>query len=408
MIKLKQHTNIALGYFFIAATLGLLLRLFFVTPIGANFRYIIHAHSHVALLGWVYLGLTTLIYKLYFSGANKSKTYRRIFWFTNITIVGMLVTFPFQGYALFSIIFSTLFLIASYFFAWFVFKHIPVHFKETYSYKCIKASLWYMVVSSIGPWALGGIMSTLGSTSMWYKMAIYYYLHFQYNGWFILALCGIIFFILQKTDLKPARKEFKSFFWLINIGIILSFFLSVLWVEPPAPYYLLGAAGAMAQALAFYKLFQILKRSGKKLQIKLAPITRILLKISGILLVGKILLQLLTGLPYFAALSFIYTDFVIGYLHWVFLGVVSIALFGLLHQFMLLNISRKVFWIYFTGFVLSELLIFYKGTSTWLGLPFFSEYFGLLVGISALIPIGIGIFLFRNISTSRDVAENRE
>lgn len=401
MIKLKRHTNIALGYFFIAATLGIFLRLFFVIPMQVNFRYVIHAHSHIALLGWVFLGLATLIYRLYLTQQGKDLLYRKIFWFTNITILGMLFTFPFTGYALFSIIFSTLFLIASYFFAWFVFKNVPEHFKETYSYKCIKAALWYMIVSSIGPWALGGIMATLGNTSIWYKMAIYFYLHFQYNGWFILALIGILFYLLEKTNLQPSRKEFKVFFWLLNSGIILSFFLSALWVEPPMIYYILGAAGAILQAVAFYRFFLILKRRWKKLQQKLAPFTILLLKIVGILLAGKVLLQLLTGLPYFASLSFIYTDFVIGYLHWVFLGVVSIALFALLNHFNLLKLPKPVFWIYFAGFVLSEILIFYKGTSIWLGLPFFIQYFIVLVLISSLMALAVGILLVNNLLPSK-------
>ena len=174
MVKLKAHTNIALGYFFLVGLLGVFLRFFFVIPIPANFRYVVHAHSHVALLGWVYIGLTTLIYKMYFSEAGFGKTYRRIFWFTQFTIIGMLVTFPFTGYALFSISFSTLFLFASYFLAWFILKKTPPNYKTTFSFKFIKASLWYMVFSSIGPWALGGIMATLGSGSIWYKMAIYF------------------------------------------------------------------------------------------------------------------------------------------------------------------------------------------------------------------------------------------
>src|SRR5690606_29658736 len=174
MINLRRHTNIALLYFFIVGLLGLFLRFFFVTPLEANFRYVVHAHSHIALLGWVYIGLSTLIYKMYFPGENKGKRYLQIFIFTQITLIGMLFTFPIQGYALFSIIFSTLFLFASYFFAWFVFRNIPLHFKNTYSYKLIRSALWFMVISSIGPWAISVVMVTLGSTSIWYKLSIYF------------------------------------------------------------------------------------------------------------------------------------------------------------------------------------------------------------------------------------------
>lgn len=401
MINLKQHTQIALGYFFLAALLGVFLRLFFVTSIPANFRYLVHAHSHIALLGWVYLALSTLIYKMYFQKERKEKTYKRIFWFTQITLLGMLFTFPFTGYAALSIIFSTLFLFASYLFTWFVLKKTPEHHKKTSSYKCIKAALWYLVFSSIGPWALGAIMATLGKTSIWYKMAIYFYLHFQYNAWFILALCGILFYFLEKKGLFINKKDFIRFFYLLNSSIILTFFLSVLWAEPHWKYYTLAALGAVLQIMAFLEFFRILKSVWKDTRFNISPFTRFLLKTAAGMLVVKILLQLLSAHPYFAELAFTYTDFVIGYLHWVFLGLITLALFAFLEMAGLLKVSKPALGIYLTGFILSEVLIFYKGTSIWLGLPFFSDYFKILFAVSSLLPLSVGMILFKNLLTKK-------
>lgn len=397
MINLKKHTNIALLYFFLVGLLGVFLRLFFVVPIPANFRYVVHAHSHIALLGWVYIGLTTLIYFIYFTKAGLAKTYKRIFWFTQVTLIGMLVTFPFTGYAFLSITFSTLFLIASYFMAWFILKKTPPPYKTTYSFKLIRASIWYMVISSIGPWALGGIMATLGNTSIWYKMAIYYYLHFQYNAWFILALCGILFFFLERQNLKPQKGDFQSFFWQINAAVILGFFLSVLWVEPHWIYYVLAGVGAILQVTAFYKFYQIISPFWKQLDI--STFAKLLLKLSGILMIAKILLQVLSAVPYFADIAFNYPDLVIGYLHWVFLGVVSIALFALLSHAGLLKLSKWIFWIYFLVFIITESLLFYKGTAMWLGLPLPPHYFRLIAFISLLFPTTVGLMLLKNILT---------
>ena len=262
MIAIRKHIILALGYFFLVALLGVVLRLFSFADVPAIFRFLVHTHSHVALLGWVYVGLTSLIYVLFLKDAGIAKVYRKIFWFTQFTILGMLLSFPFQGYALFSIIFSTLFLIASYFFAWMVFTKTPVKFRSRFSYKCIRTSLVYMIISSIGPWALGAIMSTLGSTSIWYKLAIYFYLHFQYNGWFVLALCGMLFFIAENNKLGISRRDFKSFFIYINIAIVLTFFLSVLWTQPNTIFYNLAGIGAVVQLFAFLKLYNILKFAG--------------------------------------------------------------------------------------------------------------------------------------------------
>ncbi|MEP6259967.1 MAG: hypothetical protein ABJ092_00205 [Gillisia sp.] len=407
MVKLKRHTNIALGYFLLVGLLGILLRLFFIAPIPGNFRFIVHAHSHIALLGWVYIGLITLIYKMYYTEVDRSNTYKRIFWFTNFTVLGMLITFPFQGYALFSITFSTLFLFASYFLSWFFLKNIPVHYKGSNSYKCIKASLIFLIFSSIGPWAIGGVMATLGNTSIWYKLSIYFYLHFQYNAWFILALAGIFFYLLEKTGLSINKEKFRSFYLLLISAIILSFFLSVLWVNPPVIFYLLAGAGAILQIAALVKFLILILPAWRTFKNKTSPLVKLLLKITLFFLIIKVFMQLLTALPYFASLSYRYTDFVIGYLHLVFLGIISIALFAFLVQFGLLKFRKKIFLLYFTGFILSEILIFYKGIAMWLGWPFVSEYFTVLVAVSSLMPLAIGILLFQNLQNRKFIHRSR-
>lgn len=395
MIAIRKHITLALGYFFLVALLGVVLRLFSFADVPATFRFLVHTHSHVALLGWVYVGLTSLIYILFLKEAGIDKVYRRVFWFTQFTILGMLLSFPFQGYALFSIIFSTLFLIASYFFAWMVFTKTPVEFRSRFSYKCIRASLLYMIISSIGPWALGAVMSTLGSTSIWYKLAIYFYLHFQYNAWFVLALCGILFFIAENNKLDISRRDFKSFFIYINIAIVLTFFLSVLWTQPNALFYNLAGIGAVVQLFAFLKFYNILKSAG--LRNVLRPFSKQLLRIAGWVLLVKLLAQLLSALPYFADLAYKTPDFVISYLHWTFLGLISLVLFAILKHFKLMRLPRTGFWIFFAGFVITELILVYRGMGMWQRWSMPEDIGVYLFAGSCLFPIGIGWILLSNL-----------
>jgi len=213
MIKIKIQSFIGLFYFLIAAFLGVLLRVFPVVNVNATYKYIVHTHSHIALLGWVYIALTTLIFHLFIK-KEISKKYSILFWATQITILGMLLSFPITGYALFSIIFSSLFLICTYGFYAFFRKHNNCN-KSNYSYKFINASLLFLIISSIGPWALGIIMNTLGNTSHLYKNAIYFYLHFQYNGWFIFCLLGLFIFLLEKYNLPINKNTLSSFYRLM-------------------------------------------------------------------------------------------------------------------------------------------------------------------------------------------------
>lgn len=401
MQLIKRHINIALFYFFLVGLMGLFLRLFFVFPIPGNFKFIVHAHSHVALLGWVYIALIALIYRLYFSEVKKAKHYRNIIVFTNICILGMLCSFPFQGYAFFSILFSTLFLIASYWQAWFFLKYVPIVYKNKASYKCIKAALFYLIFSSIGPWAVGGVMATLGNESIWYKLSIYFYLHFQYNGWFMLALLGILFFIVERLNIEIDKPQFKRFFLFLNISVILSFFLSVLWTKPPTIFYLLAGLGAVMQMFAFYYFFRIIKTMWPVFKTKLSKMVLILLKLAAVLLIVKILFQLFSAIPFVADIAFQYKDFVIGYLHWTFLGVISLGIFAFLEYFKLIKIHTYILLLYLLGFIFSEILIFYNALQFWIPLPLIPNRALVLVVVSALIPLSICMMLIKNLSAHK-------
>ena len=81
-MNLKLHIKITLVYFLLAAALGVVLRSFHSVEIPVNYKFFVHTHSHIALLGWVYMALTSLLYKLYLNKLDFDKKYRKIFWFT--------------------------------------------------------------------------------------------------------------------------------------------------------------------------------------------------------------------------------------------------------------------------------------------------------------------------------------
>lgn len=276
-------------------------------------------------------------------------------------------------------------------------KHTPLALKDTNAYRCIRIALWYLVVSSIGPWALGAIMNTLGADSVWYRLAIYFYLHFTYNGWMIMALVGLFFYVIEQGQINIADKTFKRFFWLFNLGIILSFFLSTLFADPPLVYNFLGGVGALLQLVAFGILLKVCIESREKLQALLSLFQINLLKTVAILWAVKMILQLVTAIPYFANLAATILDFTIGYLHWTFLGVVTLGLFLFLDYFKLMRLSKTAYFIYLFGFVLTEILIFYRGITTWQDFPLFQGYEKVLAIGSFLIPLSLILMLGRNL-----------
>lgn len=389
MIAIKKQFSIALLYFSIAASLGVFLRALHVFNIDVNYRYIVHSHSHIALLGWVYLAVTTLLYSLFIpkSIATK-KRYKYIFWLTQITLVGMLLTFPFQGYALLSIIFSTLFLFASYWFTNFFLKNIALHYKQMLCFPYLKYALYYLVISSIGPWSLGGIMVTLGPSSIWYRLSIYFYLHFQYNGWMLMAIIGLFIFILEKHNIivnSNKQQRNKMFLFLLNISITLTFFLSTLWTQPHVTMYILSMLGSIIQfaLLAYAIVFMYQKQSTIKSHF--SKIETFLFKSILLLLAVKLLLQIIGSTPYFANLAAAFTGFTIAYLHWVFLGVLTISLFLIASLSEILSLNKTSIILYFLGFVVTEGIIIYKAIAQWQQWSQNIEYQPMLLLIASII-----------------------
>lgn len=391
---LKYHARIALGYFMIAAFLGVLLRGFQAGLFGFNYRFFVHTHSHIALLGWVYLAITALIYKVHLLHTGIDRRYRRLFRVTQLSLLGMLLSFPLQGYALFSIFFSTLFLIISYVFTWLYLAYAPHEIKSSQSFRLLRAALFYMVLSSLGPWALGVIMNTLGPASVWYRIAVYFYLHFQYNGWMFLGLLGLLFTVAEQHGLQLQNRTFVWFFNLLNVGILLSFFLSVLWANPVDILYWIAGLGALLQCLAVIMVMVFAIRRKREFRKLFTGIQLKLIAAAGCLLFVKVFLQVLTAIPYFAGLAVRILDFTIAYLHLTFLGVISLTLFALLDYYKLLAIPRRALWVYLLGFALSEFLILYKAITAWWGLETFFGFQALLAMTSLAIPLGlIGWFI---------------
>src|SRR5690349_8166568 len=110
----------------IVALLGMTLRTKFLFPIQfVDYKNFLSAHSHFAFGGWITLGFMILFIDNLLSADQKQKNvYQWLLWGIEITAVGMLLTFPFQGYGLFSIIFSTAFIFVTYGFSWVFIKDL--------------------------------------------------------------------------------------------------------------------------------------------------------------------------------------------------------------------------------------------------------------------------------------------
>ncbi|GEO05032.1 hypothetical protein AAE02nite_26960 [Adhaeribacter aerolatus] len=371
-------------------------------PVGFNYKYLLHAHSHIAILGWLFSAFFVALLGAYLPEKNRNnKIYRWQFWLGQLTVVGMLCSFPVQGYGLYSIVFSTLHIFISY---WFIYQFLKDSRKESLiksqhliSFKFIKASLYFLALSTLGPWAMGPIMATGGSGSHLYYNAIYFYLHFQYNGWLSFAALGLLFWLLEKKQVPFSRADASWFFNLFFWACLPGYLLSVLWIKPPAIIYYLAGLAAVMQVIGLLLFLRLLYRHRLAISRLFTGWSSIFFSLAIICFTLKIIMQLATAIPFMADLAYSVRNFIIGYLHLVLIGFVTFFLFAYFIQQGQFSIYRKVSrWglgIFIAGFFLSETLLFMQGLFFWAGWGMLPEYFRLLFWVSTLLPIGLILFL---------------
>ena len=392
MLQANTIWRVALGFFIISAVFGLLLRLLFFQPItGLNYQYLLHTHSHIILLGWIFNALMAGVHFMLFQNKVKKK-FSILFLFFQLAVLGMMFTFPFQGYATLSIIFSTLHIILSYLWVvwvWRESKRLPDLVR-----KSLRAGLVYLAISTIGPFSLGPIIALIGPGSDEYFMAIYFYLHFLYNGAFFFILFGLFFWLLFKLNVSINVIAVQRFLWLMNIGCVLGIMLSALWMTPPTVIYIIGGIAGIAQLVGLGYLVKMLKEVWPTFKLKIGNTAKVVFCLVFLGFVLKILLQAISAVPSVATLGYEVRNYVIAYLHLVFLGIISpflFAWFNSVELFPMRSVIRKLglilFWI---GFVFTEVILVFQ--NQW---AIGANYYQLLFDFSVLLLVGIMLLAIR-------------
>lgn len=397
-INLANWIKISLFSLFIVAFLGVLMRykIAFELPILAQ-KNIQHAHSHFAFSGWVTQVLMVLMvrYLSHYIAESKILKYNSIFWLNIIGAYIMLFSFILQGYGFVSILFSTISIFVFVWFAiWFYIdsKEIPA---QSLSKKWFLVALIFGVLSSIGTFNLAYMMATKQVTQDLYLSSIYFYLHFQYNGWFWFACIGLLVSILQNNQFfdKENSLILKLFTW----SCIPAFLLSVLWLKLPLWLYTLAVIAAIVQLIAWYKLVK-LSYTIFKINPRISPFLKILFKGITYCVTLKLLLQLGSVHPVLSKLAFGFRPVVIAYLHLVLLAIISSFLLTFLYTNDLVHRSTKTIFfliIFIVGIFLNELLLAIQGIFSfkYILIPYANE---LLFLISITLLIGITGMVYFN------------
>lgn len=378
----------------IVALLGVLMRY----KIGFEFPYfnqksLQHSHSHFAFSGWV--SHTIMVLMIAYLSKKKHggdlKIFNGILAANLICSYGMLISFIIQGYGFFSIAFSTASLLVSYAFGYYFIKNQKQIPNGELADKWFKAAIFFNILSSLGTFFLAYMMITKNIHEQEYLASIYYYLHFQYNGWFFFACMGLLYGFLNLT--KTEHPFFDTAFKLFFLSCIPAYFLSTLWANLPTWLYVLTVAAAFTQVFAWYKFLIIIIKTKREFFTNFPYFLRYILLFVALSVSIKVLLQLGSTIPALSQLAFGFRPIVIAYLHLVLLAIISLFLLFYIYVNHLIHSNKKIklgVIIFSIGVFLNEIILAVQGIASfsYTLIPYVN---GMLFGVAIVLVSGIGL-----------------
>ena len=329
-------------------------------------------HSHFAFIGWITMTLISLLvnYLEQHEVRTNYQKYHLILKAHLYVSYAMLISFILEGYGLYSIILSTATIFLSYIFMYHYLRDLRKVSSTLFSKKWLKAALMLWAFSSLGAFSLAYLMASHVNNQDLYVLAIYLFLHFQYNGWFLFAAMGLFYcFVEIKMNRQaPASKTqhlwgVLLFKWL-SLLVVPSYFLSTLWLRMPSPIIWIAYLAAAGQIMIIICLVQWLSALPTAVWSSLSPQNRLLWRLCAIAFTLKICLQALSAIPALSQYAFGFRPIVIGYLHLAFIGIISFFIMGAILNLRLPIIrrySKPGLMLFITGFVLQELILMIQG-----------------------------------------------
>ncbi|WP_304199500.1 hypothetical protein [Flavobacterium alvei] len=404
-LKTNFWLKISLLNLCIVATLGVLMRY----KIGFEFpffdqKHLQHSHSHFAFSGWISHTLMTLmVYYLQTKTLNlQIIKYNKIIITNLICAYGMLICFIIQGYGFFSITFSTASVLVSYVFCYQYFKDLKLIEDDLLVKNWLKAALFFNILSSLGTFYLAYMMASKNVVQDLYLSSIYFYLHFQYNGWFFFASMGLFLGFLNLR--KSEHPFYETFFKLFVFACIPAYLLSILWLDLPFWLYVITIIAAIIQVFAWFKFLLVLLKSKINSLEQYSPLLRYILVFVGFALSVKLILQLGSTVPIISQLAFGFRPIVIAYLHLVLLAIISLFLLFYIYSNHLIILNKNIKYgilLFSTAVILNEIVLAIQGLAafSYIPIPYVNE---ILFGIAIVLLIGIGCVAYFSIKKAKN------
>lgn len=380
--------------FFVVSVVGVMMRYNMAFSLsGFNHKFMQESHSHFAFYGWVSAGIFLFVTKYLSENYPKInlKKYQYLMISNQIGSYGMLFTFLYGGYFWLSIVLSSIALFTG--FAYFIFLLIDTKSNKNPEIMWLKSGAFFATFSAIGIFGLAYFSSKKEEFDVLFRASTYFYLHYQYNGFFIFSCIGLLLISLKKLGIEIEEKLNNTIFYLLFFGCFLGYGLSILWIEMNPIFY------------GFFILISIVQLFGAILFLNWIRktdlfnnqnfIQKLLISVFGFAFILKFLLQGLSAIPALGVFAFSNINIVIAYLHLVLLMGISLFLIWKILQLVEIEFNKllkfSILLLVF-GIVCNEIVLALSGIFSIFYIPFLSAKYWLLF-VSVVIMFSIGIFI---------------
>ncbi len=382
----KHAPKTALGFFAVAAGLGTYMKAGLEFGFAFEYDHTLHAHSHLAFQGWVYLILFYLTTSTFLTQSSRNaKRVQLQYSLTVVVLVGIGWAFLYEGYGVISITLSTLFQVLNWLYAYTILSTRQQHTSQhSLASLALYSSVGVGLFSTLFPFAIGAVAAKGMAGSELYQSLIYTFLHLQYNGWFLLAALSVVLLHYEQFLSKKLRKALHTALVVYIAGLLPSIALSLMnmtfadYVMPAA----LLAAGTLLYLLAPIKRI-VVEISWRSLK----PVAMWLAATVLFAFASRVLLQSASVVPELADKFLANRYFIIAFIHLCTIGILSSLLIFLLNDGFQSAVKVRVgIAMLLVGFLASELVMILEGSMV-------SIPATVVVFVTTLMPIGVLVLL---------------
>lgn len=366
MKKKNLWIDLSLFNLCVVALLGFILRskILFSLP-GINYLFLLDAHFHFAFQGWITLSLLVLLVNEILPGSLSSKpVYGWLFGALILFSFAILICTSLDNTSMLRDLFSYSFILITYFFSWVFLNDIRKSTTNKVALLLSVCAIILLLLSSLGPILSTYLHAVRSHDPFLYRDAQYIYLHLQYNGFFTLAVFALLFHKLLTKISKRSQQAFFGFSVLLCISVIPSLFLSFLWQDPNDLFRFIALTGSIltfATSLWFIISALPLLEHSKMIM----PSVRYIFFLSFTAFILKMFLQSLTIFTPIGNAVFGDRPVIIGFLHLVLLGFVSLFILAYYAKKHILNIKLTItlyaLYVFIICIILNEIVLMLQG-----------------------------------------------